>query len=147
MSLNEKIRKDYFDAMKNKDTLKKGVYSMLISNINAKEKEKGSTIDDQEIIVIIQKELKQVKETLSFTPSDRADLIEQSDAKIVLLNSYLPKQLSEQELTAKIHQFASDNNLELIKKNQGLIIKGLMSELQGQTDGKSLNVALSKILK
>lgn len=147
MELLKAIRADYFQAMKDKDALKKGVLSLVVSAANLQEKEKGQEISDEEVILIIQRELKQTKETLSLTPIDRQDLVDQSDAKIKLLNNYLPEQMSKEDLVVAIEKIAADGNLELIKKNQGLFMKQMMSIYQGQTDGKTLNAVLAGLLK
>ncbi|MEG0076284.1 GatB/YqeY domain-containing protein [Anaerorhabdus sp.] len=147
MTFLEELRKENIQAMKDKDTLKKGVYSLLISAINLAEKEKGEPLTKEEALKFVQREVKQAKETLDLTPKDRTELIEESKKKIELLESYLPKQLSVEELEKEIQVFLAEHSLEPIKKNQGEITKGLMAKLQGATDGKSINMALSKILK
>ncbi|MFI3284550.1 MAG: GatB/YqeY domain-containing protein [Erysipelotrichaceae bacterium] len=147
MKLLEQIKSDYFTAMKNKDSLKKGTLSLLVSAANLQAKEKGVELSDEEVITLIQKELKQARETLSLTPSDRDDLIDQANLKIELLNHYLPKQLSEEEIQGLIEKFAAEQGLEFIKKNQGLFMKGVMQLAKGQTDGKTLNQVLSSMLK
>lgn len=147
MTFLDELRKENLQAMKDKDPIKKGVYSLLISAISLAEKEKGESLSKEEALKFIQKEVKQLKETIELTPSDRTDLIEEANKKLVLLESYLPKQLSPEELVSEVEKFIQENNLEAIKKNQGQIMKGLMEKLQGATDGKSLNIALSKVLK
>jgi uncharacterized protein len=133
--------------MRDKDTLKKGVYTLLISAIGLAEKEKGEPLSKDEALKFVQREIKQAKETLELTPLDRTEMIEETNKKIALLESYLPKQLNPEELEKEIQVFMAEHSLEPIKKNQGEIMKGLMARLQGATDGKSLNVALAKILK
>ncbi len=147
MTFLENLKKDNLQAMKDKDTLKKGVCTLLISAIALAEKEKKEALTDEEAIKFVQREVKQTKEALSLTPESRQDLIEENKKKIEILETYLPKQCSIEELEEEIHQFMSENQLEAIKKNQGQITKGIMAKLQGSTDGKSINQVLSKILK
>lgn len=144
--LLEKLRNDYMQAMKDKDTLKKGTYSLLISAINMGSKEKGSELTDEETCVYIQRELKQTHEALSLTPESRVDLLEANNAKIELLKKYLPKQMTPTELNEAIMTFANEEGLELQKRNQGLITKGIMKKYGSKTDGKTINQMLSKIL-
>lgn len=147
MTFLENLKKDNIQAMKDKDTLKKGVCTLLISAIALAEKEKKEALTDDEAIKFVQREVKQTKEALSLTPESRQDLIEEAKKKLEILEGYLPKQLSIDELEKEIQHFISDNQLEAIKKNQGQITKGIMAKLHGSTDGKSINEALSKILK
>ncbi|MBR0214889.1 MAG: GatB/YqeY domain-containing protein, partial [Solobacterium sp.] len=92
------LRKENMQAMKDKDTLKKGVLSLLISAIALGEKEKGETLSKADELTYVQKELKQTKETLAETPADRTDLIAETEKKIAILESYLPQQMSEAEI-------------------------------------------------
>lgn len=147
MTFLEELRKENLQAMKDKDSIKKSVYSLLISAINLAEKEKGEPLSKEEALKYIQKEIKQLKETIECTPVDRVESLEESNKKLAILESYLPKQLTADELVSEVEKYISENNLEAIKKNQGVIIKGLMEKLQGATDGKSLNGALAKVLK
>ena len=139
----EKLKLDYKQALKDRNTINKGVLTLIISSINLKVKEKGSDLSDEEIYSVIQKELKQTKETLDLTPIDRVESINETKLKIELLVSYLPKQMSIDEVISAIKEL----NIELIKKNQGIIIKEMISKYSSSTDGKTINLALSNILK
>lgn len=146
-TLLTQLRKDNMVAMKEKDTIRKGVLSLLISAIALAEKEQGEVLSETQELTYVQKELKQTKEALEETPSDRTDLIEETKKKIEILESYLPKQLSEEEVKKAIEDFLAKENLEPIKKNMGAIMKGIMALYQGQTDGKTVNRVLSELLK
>ena len=89
------IRKDNMQAMKARDTVKKGVCSLLISSIALAEKESGKTLTKDEELTYVQKELKQTKETLETIPASRPELIEETKKKIAIIESYLPAQMSE----------------------------------------------------
>ena len=139
----EKLKLDYKQALKDRNTINKGVLTLIISSINLKVKEKGNDLSDEEIYSVIQKELKQTKETLDLTPIDRVESINETKLKIELLVSYLPKQMSIDEVISAIKEL----NIELIKKNQGIIIKEMISKYSSSTNGKTINLALSNILK
>lgn len=145
--LLKQLRKDNIMAMKNKDTLKKGVLTLLISAIALAEKENGKELSEAEELTYVQKELKQTNEALKETPADRTDLIEENKKKIALLEAYLPKQMSEEEVKNAIVKYMEDNNLEAERKNQGKIMKAILGEFKGQTDGKTVNMVLRTIIK
>lgn len=147
MSLLLTLRKDKMNALKEKDTVKNGVCSLLISAIALAEKEQNKELSDEEAAAYIQKELKQTKETLSLTPQDRVDLIEETKRKIEILESYLPKQMSEEEIKAAAEAILTEKNLEPIKKNQGILIKEMMAKYKGKTDGKTVSTVIQTILK
>ena len=140
------LRKENMQAMKDKDTLKKGVLSLLISAIALGEKENGETLSKEDELTYVQKELKQTRETLAETPADRAELIAETEKKIAILEAYLPKQMSEEEIKAAIEAIMQEKGLEPVKKAQGVIMKEMMAKYRGQTDGKTVNKVLAGIL-
>ena len=141
------IRKDNMQAMKDRDNVKKGVCSLLISSIALAEKEGGHTLTKEEELTYVQKELKQTKETLETIPASRPELIEETKKKIAIIESYLPAQMSEEEVKKAIEEVMAENNLEPIRKNQGPIMKTMMAKYKGRTDGKTVSRVLGTILK
>ena len=141
------LRKANMQAMKDHDTVKKGVLSLVISSIALAEKEDGKTLTSEEELTFIQKELKQTRESLTETPADRTDLIEETKKKIEILESYLPRQLTEEEIKTAIESILTEKGLEPVKKSQGVVMKEIMAKYKGQTDGKTVNKVLSTILK
>ena len=141
------LRKANMQAMKDHDTVKKGVLSLVISSIALAEKEDGKTLTREEELTFIQKELKQTRESLTETPADRTDLIEETKKKIEILESYLPRQLTEEEIKIAIESILTEKGLEPVKKSQGVVMKEIMAKYKGQTDGKTVNKVLSTILK
>ena len=123
------LRKENMQAMKEKDTLKKGVLSLVISAIALAEKEKGETLSEADELVYVQKELKQTKDALASTPSSRQDLIDECNRKI-----------------AAIELIFSEKGLERSKKSQGVIMKEMMAKYKGQVDGKLVSKVLGEIL-
>lgn len=141
------LRKANMQAMKDHDTVKKGVLSLVISSIALAEKEDGKTLTREEELTFIQKELKQTRESLTETPAERTDLIEETKKKIEILESYLPRQLTEEEIKTAIESILTEKGLEPVKKSQGVVMKEIMAKYKGQTDGKTVNKVLSTILK
>lgn len=144
--LLKQLRKDNMQAMKEHDTVKKAVLGMVISGIALGEKEKCVELSKADELTYVQRELKQTRDALEQTPSDRADLIEETKKKIEILESYLPKQLTEEEITEVIQKILADKGLEATKKSQGPIMKEIMANYKGQVDGKLVNKVLSTIL-
>lgn len=141
------LRKENMQAMKDHDTVKKGVLSLVISSIALAEKEGGKVLTKDEELTYVQRELKQTRETLAETPASRQDLIDETNRKIAILESYLPKQMSEDEIRAAIEKIMAENNLEPVKKSQGVIMKSMMAQYKGKIDGKMVSKILGTILK
>ena len=140
------LRKDNMKAMKEHDTLTKGVLSLVISAITLAEKEAGHTLEKNDELAYIQREIKQTNETIESIPENRADLKEEAQKKLVLLSSYLPKQLTEEEIQQIIEGILQEKGLEPLKRNQGPVMREILDKYKGQTDGKTVNRILGTIL-
>lgn len=147
MTLLTVLRKDKMQALKEKDTIRNGVCSLLISAIGLATKEKGEDLSEEEALKFVQRELKQEKDSLSQTPIERIDLIEASKKKIEIIEGYLPKQLTHDEIKTAILSILEEKNLEKSNKSKGIIMKEMMAAYAGKTDGKSVNAVLSDLLK
>lgn len=141
------LKKDNMKAMKEHDTLAKGVLSLVISSIALAEKEAGKTLQKEDELAYVQREIKQTRETLESIPEGRDDLKEETNRKLALLESYLPQQLSKDEIHDIILQILNEKGLEPIKRNQGLVMKEVLAKYKGQTDGKTVNAVLATILQ
>ena len=104
MSLMEKVEKDIIDAMKTKDTVKVSTLRMLKSAVtNYLIQAKKDKIEDADLTGIIAKQAKQRKESLeSFEKAGRKELADKEKTELAILEAYLPKQLSDDELLAEV---------------------------------------------
>lgn len=99
MSLKEKLQEDWKCALKSKDKFKANVISMAKAAILQVEKTDGVKLNDEDIIGVLAKEVKQRREALvEFEKGNRQDLVESANAEINILMSYLPQQLTEDEI-------------------------------------------------
>ena len=140
-----RLRADKMNALKTKDTVKNKVITMLLSGITYKQKELGRELTEQECLDVISKELKQGKEALDMSQG-REDKVAELQAEIEILESYLPKQLSAEEVAAKVAELVAAAGLEPIVKNKGMIMKTVMAELKGKADGKVIGAAVDALL-
>lgn len=126
-------------AMKNKDVLAKGVLTLVKSALDAAEKEKGSALTEAEEIAVINREVKQTNQALEGAQAaGREDLIEKENAKLTLLKSFLPKQLSEEEIAAALTEAGIVNGM-----NMGDAMKIAKPLLNGKAEG----AVISKVVK
>ncbi|MCE4044604.1 GatB/YqeY domain-containing protein [Lysinibacillus fusiformis] len=126
-------------AMKEKDILAKGVLSLLKSALDLAEKEKGETLTADEEMAIVNREVKQTNQALEGAQkAERADLIEKEEAKLVLLKSFLPTQLSEEEIAEKLVAAGVEKGM-----NMGEAMKIAKPLLSGQAEG----AVISKVVK
>ena len=126
-------------AMKEKDVLSKGVLQLVKAALDAAEKEKGATLTEAEEIAVINREVKQTNQALEGAESaGRADLIEKEQAKLTLLKSFLPKQLSEEEIAEALTAAGVTTGM-----NMGDAMKIAKPLLTGKADG----AVISKVVK
>lgn len=126
-------------AMKEKDVLAKGVLTLVKSALDLAEKEKGEPLTQPEEIAIINREVKQTNQALEGAQNaGRADLIEKEEAKLVLLKTFLPKQLSEAEIAEKLLAAGVSKGMSM-----GEAMKIAKPLLSGQAEG----AVISKVVK
>jgi uncharacterized protein YqeY len=114
MTLKEKINKDFIKAFKEKDTITKNLLSVIKSEIQTLEKGKNSSNDlnDEEVTRVLNKLVKSLKETISISDDEK------SKNELVIVESYLPKQMSQEEITEKVQSLIDSG-----AKNMGDFMK------------------------
>ncbi len=139
MEIQKTIEKDFKTGLKAGDEVSKRTLRMVISSIKFAEIEKGSPLTDEEVLAIIQKELKSLRETITDAEkAGRDDLIEQTTPEIEILEKYLPQPLDEDEITRMVIQ-AIDEVGATSPKEMGKVMKILMPELQGRAEGSQVS--------
>ncbi len=140
------LRKEKMAALKEKDTLKNSVITMLLSGLTYKKKELGHDPSEADCYDVIKKEVKQVKESLEMAKG-RPETALELEKKLAILEGYLPKQMSAEEVEAKVKELLAQAGIEATAKNKGLIMKTVMGELKGKADGKVISAAVDGLLK
>ena len=139
---------DYKDAMKNADTVKKNTVNMVRAAIKQHEVDQRVTLeDDADIVKIIKKQVKMRTDALSdFVKAGRDDMVEGYKKEIEILKAYLPEEMGEEEIRAKVKEIADKLGLEANMKNMGVLMKSTMAELKDKADGSAVNKAVKEFL-
>ena len=146
MSLKEQLMDDLKSAMKEKNTIKKNVVTMIRAAILQYEKDNKCELDDEGIRELVAKQLKQRKDALvEFERGKRQDLVEQTESEINIILSYLPAQLTENELKDIVKEAITRLNITDLKQ-MGKIMGDVMPKVKGRADGKAINEAAKEIL-
>ncbi len=148
MALKDQITNDMKAAMKEKEAgkLKLGVIRMVRSAIRQKEIDEKIELDDQGVEAVISKELKQRKDSLAeFEKGGREDLVEKTKEEIKILLSYLPEQLSEDQLKNIIADAVKESGASS-PKDMGKVMKLLMPKTKGKADGKLVSDLVKQAL-
>ena len=122
-----KLQKDMVAAMKARDKVRKDAISSVISAVKKVAIDEGcrDNIDDALVDRVILKELKSVKEQIDTCPAERADLVEQYQARYDIINEYAPKLMSKEEVKACLQEKFAE---VLATGNKGQIMKAVMAE-------------------
>ena len=139
MDLKEKLMEDLKLSMKEKDTVRKNAVQSTRAAILQYEKDNKVTLSDDEVIVVIAKEVKKRKDALpDYEKSGRDDLIADLKREIEVLTAYLPSQLSKEELEEIVVECIKKVDAQSMK-DMGKIMAEVMPKVQGRADGRAVN--------
>lgn len=132
--------------MKEKDAITKNTIQMIRAAILQTEKDKQTELDDNAILEIISKQVKQKNDALEqFEKADRQDLVEQTKLEINILKEYLPKQLSKEEVEQIVIGLSRTLGISDMK-GMGTLIKSAKAKIGAGSDGKTISEVVKKVL-
>ena len=144
--LKEKLLEDLKVSMRDKNVVRKNTVQMVRAAILQIEKDTGSVVDDAKIIDIIAKEMKKKKDAMAdFEKAERQDLIDQTNEEMKVLEEYLPKQLSKEEIKEIVSKIISDIGATSMK-DMGIVMKESKSAIGAGADGKTINEVVKELL-
>ena len=145
--LKEKLLEDLKVAMREKNVNKKNAVQMVRTAILQIEKDKAIEVSDEQIIEIIAKEVKKRKDSLpDYEKAQRQDLIDQINEEIKVLETYLPEQLTDEELENQLKQIISKIGATTIK-DMGKVMKEAKAQIGAKADGKRINEKVKEMLQ
>lgn len=144
--LKEKLMDDLKVAMREKNEIRKNTVQMVRAAILQIEKDNGITVEDEKIIEIIAKEVKGKKDALvEFEKGGRDDLIAQTNEEISILQEYLPKQLSKEEIAEEVKKVIEAVGATSIK-DMGIVMKEAKARIGAAADGRTINEVVKELL-
>ena len=146
-TLFDRIQADLKQAMLNKDGLRTSVMRLLVSAVRYYQEEKSlPALADGDVIQVLKRQAKQRRDSIeSYATANRTDLAEKERQELAILESYLPQQLSEAEITGIVKAAIAETGAAS-KAQAGLVMKTAMPKLQGRADGKLVNQIVMKLL-
>ena len=146
MSLKDQINTDIKEAMKAKENAKRDALRLLSSAFKQIEVDERKDLTDDDVIKIIQKQIKQRNDSITqYQTAGRDDLIEKELSEISFYEPYLPKQLSDEELTTAIKAIITQVEATTMK-DIGKVMGIASKELAGKVDGKRINECAKALL-
>ncbi len=141
--LKQLITNDMKLALKAQDKSTLKAIRMILGAIKQKEIDERIDLDDTQVMAVIQKMVKQRKDSISqFSDAGRTDLVEVEEAELSIINNYMPKQLSEAEIEVAVDKAISDSGADSMKD-----MGKLMGILKGQLDGQADMGLVSQLIK
>mgnify|MGYP005807383199 CR=1 FL=1 len=145
--LKEKLLEDLKKSMKEKNELRKNVIQMVRAAILQVEKDKQITLTDNQIIDIMAKEAKKRRDSLEdYQKGGREDLVNNIKEEINIIEEYLPKQLSKEEVLAIVKEVILDVGATTMK-DMGKVMKAAKEKIGAASDGKTINEAVKELLQ
>ena len=134
------------EALKSRDDIRVSVIRMIKASLKNREIEKMSSLTDDEILSVLSTLAKQRRESIEqFAAAGRTDLAEKETKELEIVQSYLPKQLSQQELDSIIRAAISESGASSLN-DLGKVMKVLMPRVKGIADGKAVNQRVKELL-
>lgn len=142
MSKIDDLQKEMIEAMKAKDTLKLNVLKMVKGAIQLEKINNGRELNDELFIDVVVKQIKERSESIEeFKKGNRQDLVDKTQAEIDILNTYLPEQLSEEEVDKVIEEIFNEVKPSS-QKDMGLVMKEATAKLKGKADMKMVSTKI-----
>jgi uncharacterized protein YqeY len=146
MDLKTQINDSLKDAMKTGDEVRKRTLRMVMAAIKQIEVDKRISVDDAGVLSILQKELKNRRESLEEAQkAGRADLVAESDAEIAVINAFLPKSLGADELKAIVKAAIVETGAAG-PADMGKVMKALMPKVAGRAPGDQVSAVVRELL-
>ena len=148
MSLYEKIESDMKTALKDGNSVTLSVLRMLVASLRKAQIDKNSkSIGDTETLQMLQRHIKQHKESISqFGSGNRQDLVDKEMAELKILESYMPEQVGEEELSVIVKAAIAESGAKT-KAEMGKVMKLVMDKVNGLCDGKLVSQMVMRSLQ
>jgi uncharacterized protein YqeY len=147
MDLKQQLESALKDAMRSGDEVRKRTVRMALSAIRLAEIEQGKPLDEASLIAILQKEIKSRQESIAEAHyAKRPDLVTASEDEVKVLQTYLPQQLTPQELETLVRQAISEAEAVSLA-DMGKVMKLVTPRLQGRATGAQASQLVRQILQ
>ncbi|MDD5127993.1 MAG: GatB/YqeY domain-containing protein [Dehalococcoidales bacterium] len=146
-TLKQKLSDDLKQALRSGDTVKRDTLRMLISAVNNTEIARQTALSDPDVLGVIAREIKQRQESiLAFQQGNRPDLVAKEEAEMAVLKSYMPAQLSREEVVAAVKRVIAEVGAKS-PADKGKVMPKIIGQLKGKADGRLINDIVTDLLK
>jgi len=145
-TLSEQIRADLTSAMKAQEKERLSTLRMLQSAIKNEQINAGHELSDEEAMTVIRKAVKQRQDSIEqFTKGNRPELAEKERVEMELLKTYLPPELTDEEIESGVREIVASTGAQS-KKDMGKVMKEATARYRGRVDGKKIQEIVARLL-
>lgn len=146
VGLRQKLLDDLKQAMRGGHKVRRSVIRLVIAAIRNAEIARQATLDDTDILGIMAKEVRQRRESIeAFRQGNRHDLVAQEEAELTILNEYLPRQMTREEIIVAARQVIEGAEAQG-PGDKGKVMPQLIAQLKGRADGREINAIVTELL-
>jgi uncharacterized protein len=147
MALQEQLLSDLQQSMRDKDDRRRSTLRMVRSAVKNVEIAKRKPLGDEDVLTVLQKEAKQRRESIEeYKKANRPDLVQVEQEELAIIESYLPKQMSAEEVREVAHQVIAEVGAAG-PKDIGKVMPVIMARVQGRADGRTVSQAVREELE
>jgi uncharacterized protein YqeY len=146
LPLKDQLNDDLRDALRSRDETRKTTIRLALSAVHNAEIATGAPLDEAGVIAVLAREVKQRRESIEeFGKGKRQDLVDKEQAELDILLTYLPQQLSREEITAEARKVIAQVGASG-PKDKGKVMPAIMGALRGKADGSEINAVVTELL-
>ena len=146
LGLSERLNSDLKQAMKNGDKVRRSVIRLVLASVQNAAIARKAALEDSDILGILAKEARQHQESIeAFKQGNRQDLVAQEEAELIILQEYLPQQITRDEIIAEARRIVEEVGAQG-PGDKGKVMPKLMTQLKGKADGREINTVVTELL-
>jgi len=146
MGLKTRLQEDLKEAIRSRDERRKALIRMCISAIQLAEVEHGGELDEPSLVAVLQKEARRRRETIEeLRGANRPERLAEEEAELAILEGYLPRMLSREEIAAEARAVIAQVGASGMK-DMGTVMRALMPQMKGRADGRLVNEVVRELL-
>ena len=144
--LKERLSDDLRQAMRAGDRVRRSVLRLVLAAVQNAEIARQAALEDSDVLGIIAKEARQHEESIeAFKQGNRHDLVAQQEAEMAVLNQYLPRQMTRDEIIAEVRRVIGEVGAQG-PGDKGKVMPKLIPQLKGRADGREINAIVTELL-
>ena len=144
--LKEKLMDDLKRALKGRDKVRTSVIRLVLAAVKNTEIARQAVLEDADILGVIAKQVRQRQESIeAFKQGNRQDLVAQEEAELAVLNEYLPRQMTREEIIAEARRVIEEVGAQG-PGDKGKVMPRLIAQLKGKADGREINAVVTELL-